>query len=112
MSECTYTPPTAEHTPGPWSAEEWTSRARTTVLAPIEGVAGGIVIADCGPSRSGYCDSETEANARLIAAAPDMLEALKEFVAYSECHCAEPECPPCAYCMAEQAIEKAEGVHA
>src|SRR5271165_5079056 len=103
MSECTYTPPTAEHTPGPW---RW-----WRVLA-VEGVAGGIVIADCGPSRSGYCDSETEANARLIAAAPDMLEALKEFVAYSECHCAEPECPPCAYCMAEQAIEKAEGVHA
>lgn len=60
------------HTPGPWKAIEWTCHAPTTVVAE-----GGQVIADCG--RVGI--DASEANARLIAAAPEMLAALELFTA-------------------------------
>lgn len=59
----------AAHTPGPWAAREWSRHARTTVVVddPTAGVTGVRVIAEC----------ETEADARLIAAAPAMLKALR-----------------------------------
>lgn len=75
---------TAKHTPGPWEAIKWTSHAPTTVVSAEWAAAilkgkhftGGAVIADCQGARSGYLDDEAEANARLIAAAPELLEAL------------------------------------
>ena len=61
----------ANHTPGPWTAIEWTCHANTTV---VTGEAEHrVVIADCF-STSGYKDDEAEANARLIAAAPEMAD--------------------------------------
>ena len=55
---------TKQHTPGPWTYE-----------AEETGFAGAIV------AKTGWiCDFDTDpslANARLIAAAPDLLEALK-----------------------------------
>lgn len=60
------------HTPGPWKIY------RTTNGRAILGIgdkdAGGITDAEFGFWRSG---AEYEANARLIAAAPELLEALK-----------------------------------
>ena len=52
------------HTPGPWTVE-----AYDLVLA------NGLRVADC--KVSGASLDETAANARLIAAAPDLLEALE-----------------------------------
>ena len=63
---------TAKHTPGPWvwQAEE------ECLIGPIfvvmrQDEEGRKVFAD-------YPDGTTQANARLIAAAPDLLEALKD----------------------------------
>lgn len=65
---------------------------------------------------------KTEANARLIAAAPKLLEACKELVndrealeedeGFCACQClslATTADPRCAYCVAKQAIAAAEG---
>lgn len=56
------------HTPGPWRVSGY----RLAVLAELNGIK--VVIADCNRTL-GY--SESEANARLLAAAPDLLEALQ-----------------------------------
>lgn len=67
------------HTPGPWTYkldEDCRNLSVTTTYAPTEIVGG------CG-----CCDSPwvaCEADARLIAAAPDMLEALEKMVGLFE----------------------------
>lgn len=66
------------HTPGPWSAIAWSCHAPTTVVA-CSTEADGVerksdkthVIADCNLL---FPDKEREANARLIAAAPEMAD--------------------------------------
>ena len=64
----------SQHTPGPWHAEwvPWGQEQDLKVVAP-----GAHVLLTM--NRTGYLLSEAvmEANARLIAAAPEMLEALK-----------------------------------
>lgn len=50
--------------------------------------------------------AEVNANMHLIAAAPDMLEALKGLVAPQHTHSAGCSCP---WCFARAAIRKAEG---
>ena len=62
-----------KHTPGPWTVNP---RKLGTVEATDE--FGTDVIATMGGSTSGH----PVANARLISAAPDMLEALEEAGAY------------------------------
>ena len=65
-----------EPTPGPWRAENgW----------PVVHATGTLNIADCHKARQfrmSNCipKNEQEANARLIAAAPDLLEALQRAV--------------------------------
>lgn len=83
-----------EFTPGPWAAIEWTCHARTTIVVDY---GHKKIVADCAPGPvSGYLDAEAEGNARLIAAAPDLLNALqsvnREFIglnAYLETCAAE-----------------------
>ena len=60
----------AKHTPGPWDN-------RSRVLT-VRHTASGDCIADIG----GRCFNEDRANARLIAAAPDMLAALQGVMSY------------------------------
>lgn len=61
------------HSPGPWTHESG------------EIIANGVVIALVyGADDRAYDDEEALANARLIAAAPALLEALEEFVAVLE----------------------------
>ena len=57
-----------KHTPGPWRV----SGHRLAVFTKLNGI--NVVVADCDQTL-GY--SESEANARLIAAAPELLEYLK-----------------------------------
>lgn len=59
-----------KHTPGPWAATQWKCHAPTAIRA------NGITIAET----SGFGESIDLciANARLIAAAPELLEALKQ----------------------------------
>jgi hypothetical protein len=56
-----------KHTPGPWTiADDMRGIGNARVAGVLD--ANGIGVANCG--------SHGEANARLIAAAPDMLDAL------------------------------------
>ena len=57
------------HTPGPWFYDE-SSRTHITINALSVSVAS-----------VPYCDAEGRADARLIAAAPDLLAMLQEFIA-------------------------------
>ena len=101
----------SNHTPGPWECGEeagiW---------------ANGLLICQMryflNPKQLlKVCEKETQANARLIAAAPDLLEALKEYVkVMGGIH--ENECPQDDTCNCKwkyindkvnQAISKAEG---
>ena len=69
----------SEHTPGPWFAPERThgtiyveARLRGTLLQEV---------AACGPTEH---HSQQAANARLIAAAPELLAALRDLEAMAE----------------------------
>jgi hypothetical protein len=66
---------TIKHTPGPWSINDW-PQANTDIAI---GAAGTPLIARV-PLRD-VSVNEQQANAALIAAAPELLEALKWMVA-------------------------------
>ena len=74
---------TAAHTPGPWHAEFacHVDEATTDVgqgafqILSVAGEAGGVL---CSRHRWPEREEEMNANARLIAAAPEMLEVLQE----------------------------------
>lgn len=93
----------AKHTPGPW---EIVSHQRASLCeASIEVHSlNGRQVCDMGD----YPNDEDKTNARLIAAAPDLLQALKDIVkrvgppAYSDTEVAVVN-------IAENAITKAEG---
>lgn len=102
----------AVHTPGPWVLTE--TRGQRYVRAASD-VPGIIAIASIC-KRGGY--SETAANAALIVAAPDLLEALEENTPTAPgpkglCHvgiCHEAECGNCQrIARARAAIAKARG---
>lgn len=90
-----------KHTPGPWHCRPY----------------GDSFVATCGNAdkRVAYCyavfedrsKDEAEANARLIAAAPELLEALEKAHA-----CATlPDDGTCDGCFVSAAIAKARGNH-
>ena len=90
------------HTPGPWK------------------VLGEDVVLECNEKEVvawvGDIDGQMINNAHLIAAAPDMLEALKEVVALTEnlpvcpfCSCVLDHRPDCLSHEIEAAIKKARG---
>lgn len=99
-----------KYTPGPWS-NDWVIRG----ASHIDGHrANGEPI----PSlRRVVChiidrDDEANANAQLIAAAPELLEAIQRMVAeYEEmgCNCEDVHNSECALGMARAAIAKATG---
>ena len=98
----------AKHTPGPWRHEP-TNGAKLTYVA-VSTVAGSngntVVIGQCaGPDK--------EANARLIASAPDLLEALEGLVAIAAPNIyPQPDKPDSAWAKlqaARAAIAKATG---
>ena len=64
----------SKHTPGPWAMPD-SGKGRISKVGANGGWDGLIATADCGD----YARSKSEglANARLIAAAPDLLEALE-----------------------------------
>jgi hypothetical protein len=74
---------THKHTPGPWTVEDWEYKVKGREHVPVIVSTGSndAVAEALGLWRNGE-DSEEErnANARLIAAAPDLLEALQGFV--------------------------------
>jgi hypothetical protein len=88
-----------KHTPGPWSFDEnETGRTFDACfgVAPSRGLSVAFV-----PCRAD--DGTAEANARLIAAAPELLAAAKVGHWVADGPGCKPGCPLCA------AIQKAEG---
>lgn len=74
---------TQQHTPGPWQIETWNysgSRTVPTIRTAKDAIAQlcNLWRPEDNPHEMGV--AEQEANARLIAAAPDMLAALKAFL--------------------------------
>lgn len=66
---------TAQHTPGPWTTEDHKH--------PSDQVfSGGVIVADC--KWTNYTPDVREANARLVAAAPELLENLSGLLAWIE----------------------------
>lgn len=63
------------HTPGPWYADKIQDRTAYNIFMPGYGSAGASV-QHCS-NATGCMGPEVEYNARLIAAAPDMLAALQ-----------------------------------
>lgn len=103
----------SKHTPGPWQSYETVhgAIAITTSEADPDELNPGKIVARCGleTCAGGWAHDETdEANARLIAAAPDLLEACKAVVAYE----ANPDNTKPWHVILDHltmAIDKAEG---
>ncbi len=75
----------SEHTPGPWHAYN-----RGIGWEVHEGASCREGFCLCGPVNSGPKDTFSEADARLIAVAPELLECLKDvvetFLGYAAIH--------------------------
>lgn len=99
------------HTPGPWKILRHDLGDEEICSVPVEirGGNGRLVVADEGglaPAAYEWTAEEIEANASLIAAAPELLEALKRLEYQSEVslESADP-----ARVAARTAIAKARG---
>ncbi|MFV2949993.1 hypothetical protein [Pseudomonas japonica] len=93
-------------TPGPW----FTKREGFSTVYVEARLRQGVIqeVAACGPTEAGR--EQQEANARLIAAAPDLLRALElvmEDKAPGYHDCIDDGEPECAWCIARKAITKA-----
>lgn len=87
-----------QHTPGPWAVSPYNNiTSRNGTVAKTEQMPGNY-------------ESEQKANAHLIAAAPDLLSALKETIEYLETFACHDEQGRAAIKSANAAISKAEGV--
>lgn len=109
----------AKHTPGPWSTQLWKLGENKTPQIVVNGKSDCIAfVKDLWPEKQGdeMRDAEMNANARLIAAAPDLLAAARsilEMTAAALCHvnCVHPAFTSikAAHDAAKLAIAKAKG---
>jgi hypothetical protein len=104
----------AKHTPGPWivaknSSDEYSTSEFCRFAIHAEGAYGGMnlqIATTVGDVH--YLEEQEKANANLIAAAPDLLEALNELLDYAWPD--NPEHGPRVVREARAAINKAEGI--
>ena len=95
-----------KHTPGPWIAEETSPHSEMDMPAAFD-ISDGITI-----TAVVYCTSNSErsdkaaANARLIAAAPELLDELKSALRIFERD--QVKASPAQYARIRAAIAKAE----
>lgn len=70
---------TQKHTPGPWKVSEWIhGKYSGTMIDTGKDIVANVMDLLCADERPG----EKAANAHLIAAAPEMLAALREIAGY------------------------------
>jgi hypothetical protein len=67
-----------KHTPGPWEYKVVKNKIRVIIKQNTVLTLGTIYYDDC--NEPSCCKSEEHANAKLIAAAPELLEALQELI--------------------------------
>jgi len=98
----------ATHTPGPWFIHErFSSDGTFDIWDKPDALRGARWLADVKTYGGAFPDvPEAEANARLIAAAPELLAACKEFV--RKCDDGEAKSRR-SYAEMSAAIAKAEG---
>lgn len=82
---------TAKHTPGPWNWDEMDGRIYITPMGHPCHYVADIGSKEIDPEGSYPTQARREANAALIAAAPDMLEIIKALakIAASDCQWCE-----------------------
>ena len=75
-----------KHTPGPWELTTANADTYKSLNYGVKGpeINGSLDFTICDMCDDGYDDETQKANAHLIAAAPDLLEALENIVALSE----------------------------
>jgi hypothetical protein len=107
----------AKHTKGPWRIIP----EHEAISRWIVGDESGESIADCSPAGPWWNPEEADANAHLIAAAPELLEILmlilesERYKSVFECTCQpgfQPDCNlvfKCYHCRALAYIAKAKG---
>ena len=103
-------------TPGPWVAQSQADPQVWSINAPIGDANIGHKTWD-GLAVVYGCDERpltgaavAAANAHLIAAAPDLYEALYEMAAQHKCGCGHPHCNACDRdALAKAALSKAKG---
>jgi hypothetical protein len=92
---------TSQHTPGPWTFFHWSDKTGVT--------SDNFDVAHCSGLNSSRTREEEIANARLIAAAPDLLDALQDLfwavTGFGDFEAQYPE----EYAKARAAIAKARG---
>lgn len=111
----------AAHTPGPWTLRLWMVETAHGKIPNVNNDGGRYVMAEDGRialvdcrtdfKRGGHLTvcAERDANAHLIAAAPELLEALKAALLIMRHVCTELGVEHCVRCKAAAAIAKAEG---
>lgn len=92
----------ALHTPGPWHAIEFNVHAATTIVSNLHDPSQRTVIAEC--AEQGRYSNDCLADARLIAAAPELLVALRAMLERSS-----GDYWPIEQQLARDAIAKAVG---
>lgn len=85
-----------KHTPGPWFVEhhEWLQKGHCAISSKDHGELAQVVWCMEDDECIGRNSPEKEANARLIAAAPELLEAAQKVLAWYEAeedHSKEPD---------------------
>lgn len=101
------------HTPGPWAVETCLdnrgARNGLYLIQTANTHQRGRTLAHIHRHFAGTY-GETEANARLMAAAPKLLAALRVLLGTSECTCIAAACAEdCTHAIARRAIAEAEG---
>jgi hypothetical protein len=99
---------TAQHTPGPWS--EWQTRDGESDTFHATEILGSnqIIVCRFDPWR-GSAIQEAQANAELIASAPDLLASLGELSEWMRSHTGAADGTHEMLCRAVIAIAKAKG---
>ena len=106
------------HTPGPWSYQKCTLGDPSNAHNPIVESDGQYIARLFAPmaragctSRSPTTQQEAEANAHLIAAAPDLLAALESLREVTDepppANCSCPLAPPCSDCVEYSGLREA-----
>ena len=67
------------HTPGPWRSQGWVP---TWAYIPVHGANHNLICSVYPHTAKGYTHDDAEADARLIAAAPDLLRACELALAH------------------------------
>ncbi len=106
------TPTRSTHTPGPWEVNENDPSGDALDVEAVNGgprictvdVAGAL---DCSPP---YSEAEVRANARLIAAAPDLLALVRRMVDLMPCDTEthHPDNKGCDFCTARALLARLE----